>query len=86
MSVALAVPGQCPRREEGSPKPALPEGARNFPEAFPVRKVIGSAGADQPAPWHFLYFLPEPQGQGSLRPTLGASRRTGSAFGTTWPA
>src|SRR3989338_8712234 len=20
-------------------------------------------------PWHFLYFLPEPQGQGSLRPT-----------------
>ncbi len=22
------------------------------------------------APWHFLYFLPEPQGQGSLRPTL----------------
>ena len=23
------------------------------------------------APWHFLYFLPEPQGQGSLRPTFG---------------
>src|SRR5665213_587848 len=22
------------------------------------------------APWHFLYFLPLPQGQGSLRPTL----------------
>ena len=22
------------------------------------------------APQHFLYFLPEPQGQGSLRPTL----------------
>ena len=22
------------------------------------------------APWHFLYFLPEPQGHGSLRPTL----------------
>ncbi|MFZ3014628.1 MAG: hypothetical protein WA045_13080, partial [Nitrospira sp.] len=21
-------------------------------------------------PWHFLYFLPLPQGQGSLRPTL----------------
>ena len=30
------------------------------------------------APWHFLYFLPLPQGQGSLRPTLrgsGAGRR-----------
>ena len=24
-----------------------------------------------------MYFLPEPQGQGSLRPTLGASRRIG---------
>ena len=22
------------------------------------------------APWHFLYFLPLPQGQGALRPTL----------------
>ena len=22
-------------------------------------------------PWQFLYFLPLPQGQGSLRPTLG---------------
>ena len=28
------------------------------------------------APWHCLYFLPLPQGQGSLRPTLGASRTT----------
>src|SRR3990172_1529983 len=23
-----------------------------------------------PEPWHFLYFLPLPQGQGSLRPVL----------------
>src|SRR5712675_2862839 len=28
------------------------------------------------APWHFLYFLPEPQGQGSLRPTLALPRTT----------
>src|SRR5689334_17951414 len=28
------------------------------------------------APWHFLYFLPEPQGQGSLRPTLSSLRWT----------
>src|ERR1700753_3772980 len=27
------------------------------------------------APWHFLYFLPEPHGQGSLRPTLSPVRR-----------
>src|SRR5687767_14374337 len=26
-------------------------------------------------PWHFLYFLPLPHGHGSLRPTLGSSRR-----------
>src|SRR5258705_13740299 len=24
------------------------------------------------APWHFLYFLPLPHGQGSFRPTLGS--------------
>jgi hypothetical protein len=28
-------------------------------------------------PWHFLYFLPLPQGQGSLRPTFGAVRAEG---------
>src|ERR1700741_1820072 len=28
------------------------------------------------APWHFLYFLPEPPGQGSLRPTFSAPRTT----------
>ena len=27
-------------------------------------------------PWHFLYFLPLPQGQGSLRPTFLPSRLT----------
>src|ERR1044072_8679420 len=27
-------------------------------------------------PWHFLYFLPEPHGQGSLRPTFGWSLTT----------
>jgi len=31
------------------------------------------------APWHFLYFFPEPQGHGSFRPTLAAGA-TG-AFG-----
>ena len=28
------------------------------------------------APWHFLYFLPEPHGHGSLRPTLSYSEFT----------
>src|SRR5882757_9668120 len=26
-------------------------------------------------PWHFLYFFPEPHGQGSLRPTFSPVRR-----------
>src|ERR1051326_9330529 len=29
-----------------------------------------------PAPWHFLYFLPDPHGQGSFLPTLAAPRTT----------
>jgi hypothetical protein len=28
-------------------------------------------------PWHCLYFFPLPQGQGSLRPTLGTALTTG---------
>lgn len=45
-------------------------------------------------PWHCLNFLPEPQGQGSLRPTLralrtnvstAAGRGAGAAAGTTPP-
>src|SRR5690606_34533610 len=33
-------------------------------------------GAPQ-APWHFLYFAPDPKGHGSLRPTLAPWRTTG---------
>src|SRR5260221_8327276 len=29
-------------------------------------------------PWQLLYFFPLPQGQGSLRPTFGPSRRIGA--------
>ena len=38
-------------------------------------------GNDHHAPQHFLYFLPLPHGQGSLRPTLGSVRMTGSGAG-----
>src|SRR3989344_6746408 len=34
-------------------------------------------------PWHFLYFLPEPQGQGSLRPT-SFSFLPPSSDGSVW--
>ncbi len=32
---------------------------------------------------HFLYFLPLPQGQGSLRPTFGVARRAVKPEATT---
>jgi len=31
-------------------------------------------------PWHCLNFLPDPQGQASLRPILGSRLRIGSCF------
>jgi hypothetical protein len=35
-------------------------------------KYKAQARTGQPEiPWHFLYFLPDPHGQGSLRPTFG---------------
>ena len=54
--------------------------ANHAPQIKPV------AGQSQAAvPWHFLYFLPEPQGQGSLRPTLAEPRTT--VWGAlVWPA
>jgi len=39
----------------------------------------GAAPGYRSAPQQFLYFLPLPQGQGSLRPTRGRLRRTGWA-------
>src|SRR5690606_8399983 len=40
---------------------------------------MSESAAQTMLPWHCLYFLPEPQGQGSLRPTLGPSRVMGPA-------
>src|SRR4051794_643022 len=35
----------------------------------------------RPVPWHFLYFLPDPQGQGSFRPTSGTVAAAGRPTG-----
>src|ERR1043165_3754967 len=43
-----------------------------LPEAF-LRYLDCDHAA---VPWHFLYFFPEPQGQGSLRPTFASLRFT----------
>src|SRR5271170_3588786 len=37
-------------------------------------------------PWHFLYFLPDPHGHGSLRPTLSPVRRWATSFPPLLPA
>src|SRR5439155_8605493 len=40
-----------------------------------VRSGAVAPGVDAPqAPWHFLYFLPDPHQQGSLRPIFVALR------------
>ncbi len=49
-----------------------------------TKKAPGSAS--QIWPWQCLNFLPEPHGQGSLRPTLRPSRTTVSPPGDTGPA
>ena len=38
------------------------------------------SGEGSQAPQHFLYFLPEPQGHGSLRPTLVETAWVDSAW------
>src|SRR5579863_1190894 len=48
---------------------------RPFTDRVGKNRGAGNDGQEQQqrshAPWHFLYFFPLPQGQGSLRPTLG---------------
>lgn len=53
--------------------------AQSLPENIEGRGVLRNRWKAQ-RPWHFLYFLPEPQGQGSLGSTF-FSTRTGSALG-----
>ncbi|NBQ89031.1 MAG: hypothetical protein EBU07_16510, partial [Betaproteobacteria bacterium] len=54
-----------------------PWGARFFAMQAPVQRrpsaPTGRAHDHASLPWHCLYFFPLPQGQGSLRPTLGTS-------------
>src|SRR5271167_3290711 len=69
---------------------------RSLRDQHPVGRVDHRAGDDmnsgtrvveiQPlacckVPWQCLYLRPDPQGQGSLRPTLGTARTNGVAAG-----
>ena len=45
--------------------------------------VIAAIAGQASLPWHCLYFLPLPQGQGSLRPTRTPSGSASSS--SAWP-
>src|SRR5271165_1677105 len=44
------------------------------------RRVVSSYFLASSFMWQFLYFLPLPHGQGSLRPTFAPTLRIGSVF------
>ena len=56
------------------------QGQKLPPFSINGRKIAYSA------PWHFLYFLPLPQGQGSLRPTFSPVRRWAAWAASPAPA
>ena len=59
------------RRSAEAARAGSDPGSRSFQGV----RVKRQAPTPTVAPWHFLYFLPEPHGQGSLRPDLlGADR------------
>src|SRR5258706_2763535 len=64
LMIGLEALGEDPQQ----PRRAVARGAHEW---LPTPSSIGI--------WHFLYFLPLPHGQGSLRPTRGPVRTTGAA-------
>src|SRR2546430_9352659 len=57
----------------------MPRGVRTAQRAVPIQRATPYAMRPQ----QFLYFLPLPQGHGSLRPTLGNDRRIGRSIDTS---
>src|SRR6185312_360482 len=67
-----------PKGEGNQERDAIPPRLRRDPLPAGERQLS--------APWQCLYFLPDPHGHGSLRPTLGPSRTTGAAAAMAAPA
>src|SRR5579863_1209435 len=68
---------QIPRfaRNDTKPEQIKMHGSKDPPLQRRTGKIACATKTDYALrPWHFLYFLPEPQGQGSLRPTLAPAR------------
>lgn len=68
-------PGHSAENQPLAGRPADRSHTRCVADASLNRIEPGMRQCNIPAPpWHCLYFLPDPQGQGSLRPTLPALR------------
>ena len=63
-------------RRESQPREFQKGSAQENPEGRFGGEGARTSAAWSYAPWHFLYFFPLPQGQGSLRPTLSSLRWT----------
>ena len=53
-------------------------GPANAERRFANTSGAATGRAGQAVMQHFLYFLPDPQGQGSLRPIFGLERTNGA--------
>src|SRR5690606_534379 len=71
---ALRTPSRLPQRAC-----ALASTHRSGPPISEPATFIFKRLDQAAAPWHFLYFFPEPQGHGSFRP-IGFSDVTGAAL------
>ncbi len=78
--------------EVGAEEAALGEWAARrgaslaFIQSSKVGRLLTKPRRADQAPWHFLYFLPDPHGQGSLRPTFGWLRVTVLVLPASSPA
>src|SRR5690554_6986345 len=76
---ALRTPSRLPQRACALASTHRSGRPISEPATFIFKRLDQAA-----APWHFLYFFPEPQGHGSFRP-IGFSDVTGAAFAAPSP-
>ena len=68
--------GACMAQLDQDTSPAVPQDSRHHMD-FGRHLYVSENRIQAMRPWHCLYFLPDPQGQGSLRPTFRPSRTNG---------
>src|SRR5437762_10259288 len=79
MCAAMSLPGGPAQSRRAASDAATPAASNASQVNAPGRRrIIAAELTDRlrQAPWHFLYFLPEPHQQGSFRPTFSLSDLT----------